>query len=151
MRKFKRDQLTKKKIGKFLFTGVLFSFIVYFFRNGFPRFGLGNVTEIGAKAGNLKSLREAKANLTSERKTFLLALSDKTYQSMEGFGTYYNDFVRYMISIENDYEFIYFVSVFGKKGGFNFFEWYSDETALSGSVLDIVNNDYSSKGMTNRL
>lgn len=95
--------------------------------------------------------QNASKSISSLRKVQLDDVADKVYGSMDGLGTWNEDWKRQMKKVNSDPEYIYMVSSFGKREGANLAEWISSEAQITASEINEVNNNYKNKGMTTRI
>lgn len=94
---------------------------------------------------------QAGSNLTGDRRLQIDQIADAVYASMDGVGTYYNDFRTEMKKINTDDEFVYLQASFGEREGSNLAEWIGSEVQITSSAKQEINDNYASKGMTSRI
>jgi hypothetical protein len=94
---------------------------------------------------------QAGSNISAERRYELGQTADALYASMDGVGTWESDWLKNMKKVQNDNEYIYLVSAFGEKEGSTLAEWIGSEWTITDSMINEVNDYYSSLGMTSRV
>ena len=133
--------LQNPKIQKILVIILVIILAVYIFKKVFT-VGTINQAVVGMQAAS---------NISSTRRYELDQVADGLYASMDGAGTYYNDWEAEMRKIKNDDEFRYVVASFGEREGSNLTSWIGTEVMLSQGSIQNVNSYFASLGMTSRV
>ena len=133
--------LGNPKVQKYILIAVVIIILIIVFKKVF-QVGALNTAFVTAQAGS---------NLTSQRRFELDAVADALYVSMDGPGTFYNDFQTQMKKIKTDDEFIYVKASFGEREGSGLTEWIGSEWQITQDNIDTINNYWSTFGMTSKI